>query len=300
MKEGKSWAEHAKTLAMGGAAGMLSRTCVSPLERIKILHQVQHVAGHQGGERKYMGLGASLRTMFREEGFRGLFKGNGANCVRVFPYVGTQFLCFDLFARVLFDKPRHRSDNPKRLTTVEKLVTGGLAGICSVLVTYPLDFARGRLTSQGGLYETRYRGILHCLTRTVAEEGPRAVYRGIAPTLIGIGPYIGINFAAYETLKEYVPAEKMAANPAMWSTVCGGIAGTTGQSVSYPCDLLRRRFQMRGEYYKDGGILQMMQVIYKEEGFVGFYRGYTANFVKVTPAIAIMFVANDFLKSRFP
>ena len=44
----------------------------------------------------------------------------------------------------------------------------------------------------------------------------------------------------------------------------------------------------------------MMSVIYKEEGLMGFYRGYAANFVKVTPAIAIMFVANDFLKSQFP
>lgn len=182
--------EHLKTLVLGGLAGMLSRTCVSPLERIKILHQVQHVAGHQGVERKYAGLGPSLVTMFREEGFRGLFRGNGANCIRVFPYVGTQFLCFDLFASHLFGKPRHNVAEPKRLSTVEKLFTGGLAGICSVLVTYPLDFARGRLTSQGGLYETRYRGVLHCIATTVREEGPRAVYRGIAPTLIGIGPYV--------------------------------------------------------------------------------------------------------------
>lgn len=102
----------------------------------------------------------------------------------------------------------------------------------------------------------------------------------------------------YESLKEAVPAEKMAANPALWSTVCGGIAGTTGQSVSYPCDLLRRRFQMRGDYYGKSGIREMMASIYKEEGVRGFYKGYAANFVKVTPAIAIMFVTNDFLKKH--
>ena len=65
----------------GGIAGATSRTVVSPLERLKIIYQVQ-----SAGEASYQGIGASLAKMYREEGWRGMFKGNGINCVRIVPY----------------------------------------------------------------------------------------------------------------------------------------------------------------------------------------------------------------------
>ena len=36
----------------------------------------------------------------------------------------------------------------------------------------------------------------------LVQEGPRAFYRGLVPSLLGIIPYAGIDLAAYEKLKE--------------------------------------------------------------------------------------------------
>lgn len=41
-------------------------------------------------------------------------------------------------------------------------------------------------------------------TQCVAQEGLIALWRGWLPSVIGVIPYVGLNFAVYETLKEVV------------------------------------------------------------------------------------------------
>lgn len=80
----------------GGMAGAVSRTVVSPLERLKILFQVQSV----GREEYKMSIGKALGKMWREEGFRGFMAGNGTNCIRIVPYSAVQFGSYNFYKRV--------------------------------------------------------------------------------------------------------------------------------------------------------------------------------------------------------
>lgn len=80
----------------GGVAGAVSRTVVSPLERLKILFQVQSV----GREEYKMSIGKALGKMWREEGFRGFMAGNGTNCIRIVPYSAVQFGSYNFYKRV--------------------------------------------------------------------------------------------------------------------------------------------------------------------------------------------------------
>lgn len=89
--EGSSFTKNAKlwigqpvvsSFAAGGVAGAVSRTVVSPLERLKILYQVQDV-----GRNDYkLSISKALRKIWVEEGIRGMFAGNGINCLRIVPY----------------------------------------------------------------------------------------------------------------------------------------------------------------------------------------------------------------------
>ena len=90
-------------------------------------------------------------------------------------------------------------ENVDELVTWERLTAGALAGMTSVLSTYPLDLIRTRLS----LSNHSYSGIIDCGRRLVREEGGVfALFRGLNATLLGVAPYIGLNFAVYETLKE--------------------------------------------------------------------------------------------------
>ncbi|KAG8894563.1 hypothetical protein FRC00_008761, partial [Tulasnella sp. 408] len=76
----------------GGIAGAASRTVVSPLERLKIIQQVQP---KRSGASAYNGVYRSLVRMWQEEGFRGFMRGNGANCIRIIPYSAVQFTAYE-------------------------------------------------------------------------------------------------------------------------------------------------------------------------------------------------------------
>jgi len=84
----------------GGIAGAVSRTVVSPLERLKILFQVQSV----GRDAYKMSIGKALVKMWKEEGLKGFMAGNGTNCIRIVPYSAVQFGAYNLYKPVRLEK----------------------------------------------------------------------------------------------------------------------------------------------------------------------------------------------------
>ncbi|EFW99249.1 mitochondrial carrier protein [Grosmannia clavigera kw1407] len=79
----------------GGVAGAVSRTVVSPLERLKILFQVQ-----SAGRTEYqLSVGKALKKMWVEEGWRGFMRGNGTNCIRIVPYSAVQFGSYNAYKK---------------------------------------------------------------------------------------------------------------------------------------------------------------------------------------------------------
>jgi solute carrier family 25 (mitochondrial phosphate transporter), member 23/24/25/41 len=100
----------------GGIAGAVSRTVVSPLERLKILFQVQ-----SAGRNAYqMSIGKALGKMWKEEGLNGFMAGNGTNCIRIVPYSAVQFGAYNMYKPVWYPNPaRPVSDD---CSTLERLL----------------------------------------------------------------------------------------------------------------------------------------------------------------------------------
>jgi solute carrier family 25 phosphate transporter 23/24/25/41 len=90
------------------------------------------------------------------------------------------------------------------------------------------------------------------MTTVAREEGFLALYKGLWPSIAGIFPYIGIDFAVYETLRTHIPQGSTWRNshnePRKHVLLgCGAIAGAVGQTIAYPLDLVRRRLQVQGQ-----------------------------------------------------
>jgi len=270
-----------KHLLAGGVAGAVSRTAVSPLERVKILLQLQ-----RGSEVRYTGFLNALKTVYKEEGFRGLLKGNGTNVIRIFPYSAVQFAAYERYKKLYkVDK----DSGPFRF-----LSAGASAGITSVVATYPLDLIRTRLSSSEG---NRYKGIWFALVTIWRQEGVLALYKGITATVLGIAPYVGLNFTTYELLKRVFIKQQTLPPPVIHLT-CGAVAGAVSQTVTYPLDVLRRRMQMQafGEHPAYGTSWNCMSQTFKNEGVRGFYKGMLPNYLKVVPSISITFLVYEWTK----
>lgn len=88
----------------GGVAGAVSRTIVSPLERLKILLQIQSA----GREEYKLSIWKALKKIGKEEGWRGFMRGNGTNCIRIIPYSAVQFGSYNFYKTVSCAKCRPR------------------------------------------------------------------------------------------------------------------------------------------------------------------------------------------------
>ena len=67
------------------------------------------------------------------------------------------------------------------------MAAGGLAGAGSLLIVYPLDFARTRLAAdvgKGGA-DREFTGLVDCLKKTSARGGPIALYQGFGVSVQG-------------------------------------------------------------------------------------------------------------------
>ncbi|KAJ6393574.1 hypothetical protein OIU77_022914 [Salix suchowensis] len=302
-----------KSLVAGGVAGGVSRTAVAPLERLKILLQVQNPHSI-----KYNGTIQGLKYIWRTEGLRGMFKGNGTNCARIVPNSAVKFFSYEEASKgILWFYRKQTGNDDAQLTPLLRLGAGACAGIIAMSATYPMDMVRGRLTVQTDKSPCHYRGITHALSTVLKEEGPRALYKGWLPSVIGVIPYVGLNFSVYESLKDWLlktnPFGLVEDNELGVTTrlACGAAAGTVGQTIAYPLDVIRRRMQMVG--WKDAasvvtgdgrskapleysGMVDTFRKTVRHEGFGALYKGLVPNSVKVVPSIAIAFVTYEMVK----
>lgn len=114
-------------------------------------------------------------------------------------------------------------------------------------------------------------------------------------------PYVGLNFAVYESLKDWLVKTRplgLAQDSELSVTTklgCGAVAGTIGQTVAYPLDVIRRRMQMGGwknaasvvtgeskaplEY---SGMVDAFRKTVRHEGVGALYKGLVPNSVKVS------------------
>ncbi|XP_032739648.1 calcium-binding mitochondrial carrier protein SCaMC-3 isoform X2 [Lontra canadensis] len=147
----------------------------------------------------------------------------------------------------------------------------------------------------------QYKGLLDCARQILEREGPRALYRGYLPNVLGIIPYAGIDLAVYETLKNRWLQQYShdSADPGILVLLaCGTISSTCGQIASYPLALVRTRMQAQAstEGAPQLSMLGLLRHILSQEGVWGLYRGIAPNFMKVIPAVSISYVVYENMK----
>lgn len=302
----------------GGVAGAVSRTVVSPFERMKIIFQCQ---GAPSAPAAYEGVGPTLAKMWREEGWRGFMRGNGANCIRIVPYSAVQFSAYTILKSNIIAYHTPSADDTAaaaaaaaasqyQLTALERLAAGCLAGSISVVATYPLDIVRTRLSIQtasitnlrdhyakAGVKPPGMRSVMAQIYRT--EGGCAGLYRGIVPTTMGVAPYVGINFAVYEHVRELFIQDGSKDPSALAKLAAGAISGAVAQTVTYPFDVLRRRFQVLSVGslgFQYTSVAHALSTIVKTEGVPGLYKGLSANLLKVVPSMAASWLSFEFVK----
>jgi len=262
---------------LAGVAAGVSKTAAAPIERVKLLVQNQDEMIKQGRlDRPYTGVLDCCSRVLKTEGVYPFWRGNLANVLRYFPTQALNFAFKDAI-KVAFATPKDASQ-AKKFTM--NILSGGMAGTCSLLFVYSLDYARTRLANdakgKGG--ERQFNGLIDVYTKTLKSDGIQGLYRGFAISAVGIFIYRGMYFGMFDTLKPLLLGD--TPNVGL-SFLLGWVVTITAGLMSYPIDTIRRRMMMTsggGVKYK-GSIDCGIQIL-KNEGFMSMMKGAGANILR--------------------
>lgn len=250
---------------------------VAPLERVKLLQQVQSMHGTA----RYTSFMPAMRIIFKEDGVRGYFRGNGANIARTLPNYSLKFAVNDLFKFAIL-KP---GQDPATLTFAQLLGVGYLAGVATTTVSYPLLLIRTRIMLDKTMGNS-YKGMWDCGVQTLRGEGIRGLYRGFLISLATSPVYVGLQMSLYDVFKRHLPADPTSSTqPVVRDFFAGTLAGLVAQTTCYPGDTVKK--QMQGDGIKGNtvfkGTWDCIRQLHRKGGFRAFYPGLGLNSIKCIP-----------------
>lgn len=326
-------------IVAGAAAGAGARFLTAPLDLIKIRRQLVNPASIAGsaaatGSFSPLGLFNSLRSIVRTEGgLPSLFRGNLAATYLWIGYAAVQFSIYartsDFITNTQFIiPPGIRSSIPppilhpaqNAVSTLQSVssnpsavafVSGALAGTAATLATYPFDIcrtafaARGLTTLEPSSIQTFFK--LATASNSVNKNPLRNLFAGCGPAVLGIIPYMGLNFALYDYLVR--TGEKTKVGDA---GIAGAIAGGSSKLIVYPLDTVKKRLQAQafntfwgtgnaaaplGNAPEYKNMVDCAVRIMKVEGVGAFYRGLVPTLLKTMGATGLTFSIFTFTKN---
>merc|ERR1712072_303283 len=283
---------------LGGVSGCVGKTIVAPTERIKLIMQTQSstTAGPRHGliRPQYSGLVDCFKKVIRKEGFVNLWKGNGVNTFKIFPMNAFSLALKDFFGRII--KVRNPEQNKAKFLA-SQMLSGGLAGACTITMVFPLDFARTKLSTdvvKGG--KRQYSGLVDCFTKVVKTEGLRGVYSGISTALAGVFLYKALSLGIYDYLKQ-----TSLSDPETSFLKKFVIANAVTQATNvllYPLDTIGRSQMVAAGNKKaiKQSPLQCAKMILKKEGTQGFFKGLKSDMLTGIGGSLILVLYDDMKK----
>ncbi|PVD21912.1 hypothetical protein C0Q70_17715 [Pomacea canaliculata] len=173
-------------LLSGSAAGAIAQTLIYPMEVMKTRLTLRKTG-------QYDGMFDCARKIARHEGMKAFYRGYIPNLLGIIPYAGIDLAVYETLKKLYMQK--NKNQDPGILAL---LGCGTVSSTCGQLASYPLALIRTRLQAQGGSKASMvglFRKILH-------DDGPRGLYRGIAPNFLKVAPAVSISYVVYEQLRK--------------------------------------------------------------------------------------------------
>lgn len=281
---------------MGGVSAAIAKTSLAPMERTKLLLQVQYSQPHLTADQRYKGIIDCLIRIPKEQGFLAYWRGNFTNVVRYFPTQALNFAFKDQYIKFFLEGVE--KDKQFWRFFAGNLAAGGCAGATSLFFVYPLDFAMTRLAADvgKGVESREFKGLADCLVKIVKSDGPVGLYRGFAISLQGIIIYRAAYFGCFDTARAMAPEPEKMNFFVTWALA---LATTiSAEFMAYPWDTVRRRMMMQSgrseKLYNNS--LDCVRKLVKSEGPLVFFKGGFTNMVRGVGSAMVLALYSEFKK----
>mmetsp|Transcript_37283 Transcript_37283/g.42586 ORF Transcript_37283/g.42586 Transcript_37283/m.42586 type:complete len:331 (+) Transcript_37283:57-1049(+) len=289
----------------GGFAGGIAKTIMAPIERIKLLLQLQQSSY---SHKKFVHQKSSWQIaihIYRSQGLLAFWKGNAANLYLQAGTSGLNFVCMDYYKEILqctsfFQLTGNAS------TIFKSLVSGGFAGATATTVLYPIQFIRTRLAADVTINNNSTK-TLTLLHSTLKTDGITGLYQGYGISVFGVFLYRSLHLGGYDAIKTlYFNDKEIPSSSSSWvhRIIIAQFVSLAAGTLCYPIDSVRRRLMMQvgrststdnstlRPHRKYKSALHAFRTITCKEGIYGFYLGIGPNLIR-SIGNAVLLVAYD-------
>lgn len=198
-----------KYYVSGAWSGVCVAFVLTPVELIKCRLQVQageasaaavsFSATKAASGARYAGPIDCATQIIKQEGVRGLWRGNGACLVREIPGNIAWFGGYELVVKAV--QWGHGYERKSEVPLAWSALAGSVAGVCYWGVPFPADTVKSKLQT-----DPRFLGksFVDVFRTVLKEEGVAGLYRGAAITCIRVGPAHALLFVVYEAADRWL------------------------------------------------------------------------------------------------
>jgi len=259
-------------IAAGSTSGAVGALIVQPLDVIKtrqqqaLFNDIKLKTGllkDLTSIPKYKGTVDTVRTILKEEGTLGLWKGTSPTMLRVVPGAGLYFFFLHHITDYL------RTDQDKALTATSALLAGSVARTTVSITLLPITVVKTRFEGLGTNY---YKGTFDALRTIATKEGTRGLFSGLWPTVLRDAPFSGLYYLFYDKIKRRL-LEGQSMPDTMVHITAGTVAGIIATVITHPQDVIKTRLQFENASSTRSTMSKVIKEMSKEGGARAFYKG---------------------------
>jgi solute carrier family 25, member 34/35 len=292
---------------VGGVATVGACLFSNPIEVVKTRMQLQgELKKRADVVRVYRNPVQAFLLICRQEGLRGIQKGLAPACIYQFSMNGVRLGSYNYVQQAYCAiSPL----DPERHTFLIRVLSGATSGALGALTGSPFYLIKTRMQATSsfaasGAAQYHYKSTWDGLLTVWRSEGVVGLFRGAKVACLRVATGSAVQLSTYDACKDTLGTMTFFEPPARQgillhfaSAMITGLAVTSAMS---PADVMTTRIynQAAGkELYS--GILDCFTKIWRTEGLAGFYKGWTAHYLRVGPHTVLTFVFLEQLRKVF-
>lgn len=192
----------------------------------------------------------------------------------------------------------------RQLTAFDYLCASSLSGILSAFLTNPIWVIKTRMLTTSATQAGAYTGMISGFRSIYKTEGPRGLFHGLTPTLVGVS-HGSLYFMAYEKLKLWRRGSRKDGQLSNTDTlITSSLSKVFAGLITYPHQLVRARLQTYDPsatvHERGPGVVKLIRMVWRNEGIVGFYKGMFPNLLRVVPSTCVTFLVYENVRWSLP
>ncbi|CAL8580452.1 Mitochondrial dicarboxylate transporter, variant 2 [Xanthoria parietina] len=221
--------------------------------------------------------------ILKSNGFLGLYGGLSASLLRQITYSTTRFGIYEEL-KSTFTTPTTTPSFPSLIAMASTSgLLGGIAG-------NPADVLNVRMQHDAALPPAHRRNYAHALdglVRMTREEGPRSLFRGVAPNSMRAVLMTASQLASYDGFKALILARTPLDDNLYTHFGASFLAGFVATTICSPVDVIKTRIMSATE---KEGLRGLLGRVFRVEGVGWMFRGWVPSFVRLGPHTVVTFL----------